>query len=99
MEPLVAGVCVLACVWELVCAEMAGEPSQIETAMMQVAAAAARQRVRLEPGIVPPENVFRIRPSLALTLRHYSFSNSRRRLVCARETGISLARLSFIFSM
>jgi len=29
----------------------------------------------------------------------YSFSNSRRRLVCVRETGISLARLSFILSM
>ena len=29
----------------------------------------------------------------------YSFSNSRSRLVCPRETGISLALLSFIFSM
>src|ERR1700722_704797 len=29
----------------------------------------------------------------------YSFNNSRRRFVCARDTGISLARLSFIFSM
>ena len=31
--------------------------------------------------------------------RSYSFSSSRRRLVCARDTGISLARLSFILSM
>jgi hypothetical protein len=29
----------------------------------------------------------------------YSFNNSRSRLVCARDTGISDCRLSFIFSM
>lgn len=30
---------------------------------------------------------------------NYSLNSSRRRLVCARETGISLCRLSFIFRM
>src|ERR1700677_2579349 len=94
-----SGVCVLAWVWAFACACMAVVPSDIEIAMMQVAAAAIRQRLRFERGMMPPENAFRIRPSLGSTLRHYSFSNSRRRLVCARETGISLARLSFIFSM
>jgi hypothetical protein len=72
--------------------------SKIEIQMMQ-AAASAKQRKRLARGMVPPENAFRIRPTLGPTPRHYSFKSSRKRLVCARETGISLARLSFIFSM
>jgi hypothetical protein len=89
----------LACAWAFACAGTAGVMSEIEIAMMQVAAA-ARQRKRLTHGIfMAPESGFRNRATTGAALWHYSFKSSRRRLVWARETGISLARLSFIFNM
>jgi hypothetical protein len=98
MEPVLAGACVGACA--CVCAGAAGATIKIEIATMQLTVvAAARQRNRLWRGIVPPEKLGCFAPLVLLLRNIYSFRSSRRRLVWARETGISLARLSFILSM
>src|SRR5271156_495734 len=98
MEPVLDAVCAGACccAW----ATTVGAAIKIEIAMLQIAdVAAARQRKRLLRGMVPPENLDAAAESPGLLRNIQSFRSSRRRLVWARDTGISLERLSFILSM